>query len=228
MALHKGQSRKTLGFNILGMLLAGLHKIHLLATTTKLDLTWEDLLSAINEYFYKIIYFLSLICFMLIHFSLTQRMQHFIFAFSLFPSLSPHIFLGLLLLVYISYINWVTDSALSISDSIWLLPFHWLISILPITLFMFRLFAFHLLHYCHSLISDFNKLPLPLPDLFIFLIAEPEYLTFDTILILSNIHSPQHQDSKQCTSDWNHLSTSHQCQNVHEKLVFVFLKCLQH
>lgn len=35
-------------------------------------------------------------------------MQNFIFAFSLYPPFSPQVFMGLLLPVYISYINWVT------------------------------------------------------------------------------------------------------------------------
>lgn len=83
---------------------------------------WEALLSAVNECFHRIIFFLALICFlikqmfesispvssssyMVIYFSSTQRMQNFIFAFPLYPSLSRQVFLGSLLLIYISCIN---------------------------------------------------------------------------------------------------------------------------
>lgn len=125
MDFHKGQSRRILDFNSVVILLAELRKIHLHTTTTRLDLILEALVSAVNECFHRVIYFLALMYFqiiltfkptslvssssqMVILFSSTQGMQNFIFAFPLHPSLSVQVFLESLLLVYISYINQVT------------------------------------------------------------------------------------------------------------------------
>lgn len=125
MDFHKGQSRRILAFNSVVTSLAELHKIHLHATTTRLGLISEALVSAVNECFPRVIYFLALIYFqiklmfkatspvsssswMVILFSSTQGMQNFIFAFALHSSLSVQVFLESLLLVYISYINQVT------------------------------------------------------------------------------------------------------------------------
>lgn len=98
---------------------------------------------------------------------------------------------------------------------------------------MFRLFAFHVLHYCTSLPSVFYKFTLPQPDFYCFLIAEPEYLTFDTISFYQiSIYHGTNTQSNVLVPHFRfkppfNLSSASEC-TWKASLCFLTVKCLQH